>query len=350
MSEINNMNVNRIKQTAIAILLVSIFSGCTSIGALDEIVEDNSQKYQKATVLPPLDVPPDLSTSRINDEFADKDDGSNYTEYANSADNPLAAKYNVAPSTKPALTGEGTARHLIVYGQSDDLWQRMIAFWGSNEIAVNRQDQTIGLMDTNPDADGYAYRTRVEAGDVPNTFKMYISAASFDSDAQKNEGKLRQLADYMGAIQRKERQQQVAVEQQNSPLTVVTNINAVIVDEASDHQALKVDRNFEQVWRGIGRVIDSKYFVVQDRERDKGVYFVQYLDPFVLARTADDSMLGKLAFWQDEMDKTPELFYYIKLVTDEDDTKVIIQDIDQVRTSSPSARRLLRLIQEELVR
>jgi outer membrane protein assembly factor BamC len=350
MSEISNMNVNRIKQTAIAILSVSIFSGCSSIGALDEIVEDNSQKYQKATVLPPLDVPPDLSTSRINDEFAEKDDGSNYTEYANSSDNPLAAKYNVAPSTKPALTGEGTARHLIVYGQSDELWQRMVAFWGSNEIGVNRQDQTIGLMDTNTDADGYAYRTRVEAGDVPNTFKMYISAASFDSDAQKNEAKLRLLADYMGAIQRKERQQQVGVEQQNSPLTVITNINAVIVDEASDHQALKVDRNLEQVWRGIGRVIDSKYFVVQDRERDKGVYFVQYLDPFVLARTADESMLGKLAFWQDEMDKTPELFYYIKLVTDEDDTKVIILDIDQVRTSSPSARRLLRLIQEELVR
>ncbi len=350
MSEINNMNVNRIKQTAVAIVLASIVSGCSSIAALDDIVEDNSQKYQKATVLPPLDVPPDLSASRINDEFADKDDGSNYTEYANSAEDPLAAKYNVAPSTKPALIGEGTLRHLVVYGQSDEIWQRMIAFWGSNEIAVNRQDQTIGLMDTVEDADGYAYRTRVEAGDVPKTFKMYISAANFNADEQKNEGKLRQLADYMGTIQRQERQQQASVQQQNKPLTVITDINAVIVDEASDHQALKVDRNFEQVWRGIGRIIDSKYFVVQDRERDKGVYFVQYLDPFVLAKAGDDSMLSSLAFWQDEMDKTPELFYYIKLITDEDDTKVIIKDIDQVRTSSASARRLLRLIQEELVR
>jgi outer membrane protein assembly factor BamC len=348
MSEINNMNVNRIKQTVIALLLVGIFTGCSSIAALDEIVEDNGQKYQKATVLPPLDVPPGLSTARINDEFAEDDDGTTYTEYTDSADNPLAAKYNVAPSTTPALTGEGTARHLIVYGQADQLWERMIAFWSSKNIAVNRQDQTIGLLDTMEDEDGYAYRTRVEAGDVPNTSKMYISAAGFDSNKQKNEGKLRQLADYMGTIQRNERQQQTAVEQKSGPLAAITQINAVIVDEASDHQALKIDRNFEQVWRGVGRVIDSKYFVVQDRERDKGAYFVQYLDPFVLAKKTDDSMLSSLAFWRDEMDKTPELFYYIKLITDEADTKVIILDIDQVRTSSPSARRLLRLIQDEL--
>jgi outer membrane protein assembly factor BamC len=349
MSEINNMNVNRIKQTLITMLLASLFTGCSSITSLDEIVTDNGQKYQKATVLPPLDVPPDLSSARINDEFADKDDGSNYTEYANSADNPLAAKYNVAPSTKPALTGEGTARHLVVYGQSNELWQRMIAFWGSNDIAVKRQDQSIGLMDTTEDEDGYAYRTRVEAGDVPNTYKMYISAASFDSNTQKNEGKFKQLANYLGAIQREQRQQ-AAVDNKVAPLTQITQMNAVIVDEASDHQALKVDRNFDQIWRGVGRIIDSKYFVVQDRERDKGMYFVQYLDPFVLAKSAEDSFLSKLTFWRDEMDKTPELFYYIKLITEVDDTKVIVLDIDQVRSSSPTARRLLRLLQEELGR
>ena len=137
------MNVNRIKQTAVAIVLASIVSGCSSIAALDDIVEDNSQKYQKATVLPPLDVPPDLSASRINDEFADKDDGSNYTEYANSAEDPLAAKYNVAPSTKPALIGEGTLRHLVVYGQSDEIWQRMIAFWAAMKLLLTAKTKPL---------------------------------------------------------------------------------------------------------------------------------------------------------------------------------------------------------------
>jgi len=343
------MNVNRIKQTAIAMSMVTLFSGCGLVAGLDEVVKDNSQKYQKAETLPPLDIPPDLSTSRINDEFAENDDGSTYSDYAVSAGNPLAEKYNVAPSTKPALTGEGGSRHLIVYGETAVLWQRMLDFWAENDIAIKRQDQTIGLMDTEADADGYAYRTRVEAGDLPNTLEMYLGAASFDSNEQKNEAKLRQLADYMGTKHQADRQQ-VAVQQQAAQPLAVSTINAVIIDEAGDHQALMVDRDYDSMWRSVGRIIDSKYFIVQDRERDHGVYFVQYLDPFLIAKQGDESMLGKLAFWRDEMDTAPEMFFYIKLVADVDETKVIIMDIDQVRTSSPSARRLLRLIQEELAR
>lgn len=346
------MNINRIKQIAIAAFLLTFFSACSSLPALDEVVKDNSQKYQKAETLPPLDIPPDLSTSRINDEFAEKDDGANYSDYAESANDPLAAKYNVAPSTKPALTGEGGSRHLIVYGQSAVLWQRMLGFWAENGMDVKRQDETIGLMDTVADAEGYAYRTRVEAGDLPNTLEMYVGAANFDSNEQKNEEKLRQLADYMG-VQHKADRQQVAGQQQQQQVShtqALTSINAVIIDEASDHQALKVDRDLDTMWRSVGRIVDSKYFIVQDRERDRGVYFVQYLDPFLVAKQGDESMLSKLAFWRGEQDRVPDMFFYIKLLEDVDETKIIILDIDQVRTSVPSAKRLLRLIQEQLAR
>jgi outer membrane protein assembly factor BamC len=345
------MNVNRIKQIVISTFLVTFFSGCSSLPALDEVVKDNSKKYQKAETMPPLDIPPDLSTSRINDEFAEKDDGASYSDYAESANNPLAAKYNVAPSTKPALTGEGGSRHLIVYGQSAVIWQRMLDFWAENGMNVKRQDQTLGLMDTLEDADGYAYRVRVESGDLPNTLEMYIGAANFDSNEQKNETKLRQLAEYMGTKHRADRQQVAAVQQQQaSQPQAFTSINAVIIDEASDHQALMVDRDFDSTWRSVGRIVDSKYFIVQDREHERGVYFVQYLDPFLIAKQPDETLLSKLAFWQDEMDIAPDMFFYIKLVTEIDETKVIILDIDQVRTSLPSAKRLLRLIQEELAR
>jgi outer membrane protein assembly factor BamC len=346
------MNVNRIKQITLATFLVTFFSGCSWLPALDEVVTDSSNKYQKAETLPPLDIPPDLSTSRINDEFAEKDDGASYSDYAESADNPLAAKYNVAPSTKPALTGEGGSRHLIVYGQSAVLWQQMLDFWAENGMNVKRQDETLGLMDTAADADGYAFRTRVDSGDLPNTLEMYIGAANFDSNEQKNEAKLRQLAEYMGTQHRADRQQLAAVQQQQqvSQPQAFASINAVIIDEAGDHQALTIDRDFDTMWRSVGRIVDSKYFIVQDRERDRGVYFVQYLDPFLIAKQGDESMFSKLAFWQSEMDVTPDMFFYIKLVADADETKIIILDIDQVRTSSASAKRLLRLIQEELGR
>ena len=340
------MNFKRIKQIIIVTVLISLFSGCGSIPALDAVVKDNSQKYQKAETLPPLAIPPDLSTSRINDEFAEKNDDTSYSDYAKLASNPLEKKYNVVQSTKPALTGDGSDRHLVVYGQSAILWQRMLEFWAETGIKVKRHDQSLGLMDTVQDAEGYAYRTRVESGGLPNTLKMYISSASFDSNESKNEIQLRNLAEHMGVRHGSDQQTQQQVTQRQP----VSSISAVIIDEASDHQALMIALSLDTAWRNISRVVDSKYFIVQDRQRERGVYFVQYLDPFLIAKHADESLFSKLAFWQDAMDKAPDMFFYIKLVTDLNETKVIILDIDQVRTSSATARRMLRLIQDRLDR
>ena len=340
------MNFKRIKHIIIVTLLASLFSGCGSIPALDAVVKDNSQKYQKAETLPPLAIPPDLSNSRINDEFAEKNDDTSYSDYAELANNPLEAKYNVVPSTKPALRGEASERHLVLHGQSAILWQRMLGFWAESGIKVKRHDQTLGLMDTVEDAEGYAYRVRVESGDLPSTLKMHISSASFDSNELKNEAQLRNLAEYMGAQHRSDQ----STQQQATQRKPVSSISAVIIDEASDHQALMVALDLDTVWRNISRVVDSKYFIIQDRQRERGIYFVQYLDPFLVAKYSDESIFSKLAFWQDAMDKAPDMFFYIKLVTDLNETKVIILDIDQVRTSSSTARRMLRLIQDRLDR
>ena len=340
------MNLKRIKKILIVTLLLSLFSGCGSIPAIDAVVKDNSQKYQKAETLPPLAIPPDLSTSRINDEFAEKNDDVSYSDYADSANNPLEEKYNVVPSTKPALKGDGSERYLVVYGQSAMLWQRILEFWAETGIKVKRHDQTLGLMDTVQDAEGYAYRARVEPGGLSNTLKVYISSANFDSNESKNETQLRNLAEYMGAKHRSDQQTQQLVTQR----LPASSISAVIIDEASDHQALMLALNLDTAWRKISRVLDSKYFIVQDRQRERGIYFVQYLDPFLIAKHGDESFFSKLAFWQDAMDKVPDMFFYIKIVTDLNETKVIILDIDQVRTSSSTARRMLRLIQDRLDR
>ena len=65
------MKLLRLKPISLAILLATV-TGCNSLPALDEVVPDNTQKYRKAETMPPLDVPPDLSTSRINDDIAGK--------------------------------------------------------------------------------------------------------------------------------------------------------------------------------------------------------------------------------------------------------------------------------------
>jgi outer membrane protein assembly factor BamC len=110
---------------------------------------------------------------------------------------------------------------------------------------------------------------------------------------------------------------------------------------------LFIEQDFVDVWRRVGRILDNKGFTVEDRDRSRGLYFIRYLDPFTLAEQ-EEGILSKLAFWRDDAEKAPEEYYYIKLISDAKDTKMIILDAEETRTSSDTARRLLGLMQEQL--
>lgn len=334
------------KTISAAVLSAIMLSGCGAFSSLDQVVPDNSKKYRKAETMPPLDVPPDLSTDRINDEIAGNQKGSaTYSEFEEAATNPLASKYNIAPEVKPSLAGEGTKRHLIIPGDREVTWQRLLDFWSDKGIAVKRKDLRIGLMDTEAASDGYAYRLRMERGDTSKIAKVYVGAAGFEGNAQKNEAMLRQIADYLGGLYQQDKVEKQEFEK--SQPQVVT-VNAVLIDEENGHQALLIDQDFSDVWKRTGRVLDSKGFSVEDQDRSRGIYFVHYLDPFNEADKEEEGILSKLAFWRDDEEKAPHEYYYIKLISDAEKTKMIILDTEETRTSSDTAKRLLSLMQEQL--
>jgi len=340
------MKLLRLKPLSLAIMLVTV-SGCNSLPALDEVVPDNTKEYRRAETMPPLDVPPDLSTSRINDDIAGNASSSaTYSEFEEAANNPLITKYNITPETKPTLTGEGKDRHLIVPGDREQTWQRILDFWAQKDVEVSRQDIRIGLMDTvSVDGENYAYRVRMERGETSKQQAIYLGAAGFDADAQKDEAMLRQLANYLGVLHQ---EQQAKVEAQKQSQPQAQTVNVMLLDEADGQQALLVEQDFIDVWGRVGRVLDSKGFAVEDRDRSRGHYFVHYIDPFNEAEKEEEGLLSSLAFWRDDAEKSPGEYYYIKLISDAEKTKIIILDSEEVRTSSPTAKRLLGLMQEQL--
>ncbi|NOQ81875.1 MAG: outer membrane protein assembly factor BamC [Methylophaga sp.] len=335
------------KYTSLAALLVVVLTGCGSLPAIDEVVPDNTKKYRKAETMPPLDVPPDLSTARINDDLAgNQQSTATYSEFKEAENNPLASKYNITPDTKPALSGEGATRHLIVPGDRDITWQNLLDFWAQKGIEIKRKDQRIGLMDTVTGSDDYAYRIRMERGEITKQALVYVGAAGFEANAQKNEAMLRQVADFLGGLH-KEVQAEIKAKQETEPQ--LATVNATLIDETGGHQSLFVEQDFSQVWRRVGRILDSKGFAVEDRDRARGVYFVHYIDPFNEAEQDEEGILSKLAFWKDDAETSPEEYYYIKLISDAENTKVIVLDAEETRSSSDTAKRLLSLLQEQLV-
>lgn len=340
------MKVIRFKYISLTVLIATALSGCGAFTSLDEVIPDNTKKYRKADTMPPLDVPPDLSTIRINDDIVGNQDGTaTYSEYEEAANNPLASKYNILPDTKPSLSGEGAKRHLVVPGDREVTWNRTLDFWAQNNIEIKRKDIRIGLMDTGVTTNDYAYRLRLDRGDTSKSSSIYISAAAGDENLQKNEAMLRQLADFLGVLYQQEKAKIEALkESQPETATVKTQL----IDEAGSQKALLVEQDFSSVWRRVGRVLDSKGFAVEDRDRSRGAYFVRYLDPLNQAQEQESSILSTLAFWKDDVEKSPEEFYYIKLISDADKTKIVILDAEEVRISTDTAQRLLTLMQEQL--
>jgi len=341
------MNAKFFKQTSLVVMMTAVLSGCGAFSTLDEVVPDNTQKYRKAETMPPLDVPPDLSTVRINDDISGTTDSTaTYSEFEEAATNPLAAKYNVTPDIKPSLSGEGRNRHLVVPGEREVTWQRVQEFWASKNIEIARIDGRIGLMDTVADSDDYAYRVRMERGDTSKMSEIFLSATDeTQSNAQKDEAMLRQLAEYLGALHQED---SARLETQRPAPAPEETAQVFMMDDDNGMQSLVVEQDYQTVWRRVGRVLDSKGFAVEDRDRSRGFYFVRYIDPFTELEQEEEGVLDKLAFWRDDEDVNPQEYYYIKILSEASDSRIMVLDAEEVRTSSDTAKRLLNLIQEQL--
>jgi outer membrane protein assembly factor BamC len=336
------MNFTRLKIVSLAVLLAFTGAGCN---AIDQIVPDNTTEYRRAETMPPLDIPPDLSTEQINDEVAGdrQKNAATYSEYEEAANNPLASKYGVTPETKPSLSGEGENRHLVIPTEREETWQRLLDFWEQKSVEIKRKDLRIGLMDTDVGSDDYAYRLRVERGDTSKITLVYVGGTGAENNPQKNEAMLRQIADFLGALYQED-QQEIAEIEASQPQ--VASVKTALLDDAEGQQTLVVEQDYADVWNRVDRILDSKGFNVEDRDRSRGVYLVQYIDPF--NKPEEEGWMDGVAFWRDDVEQSPEEYYYIKLISDAENTNIVILDAEEVRTSSDTARRLLALMQEQL--
>jgi len=342
------MNYTHFKITSFSLLLILGLNACSILPSLDEVVPDNTKKYRQAETMPELEIPPELSAVAINDDVV----GNNakgtvtYSEFEEAKVNPLASKYNITPETKPALSGENTTRHLIIPASREQAWQQVLAFWNLEGVDVERQDERIGLMDTGSGAADYAYRVRIERGDTLKQSLIYIGSVRADNNGQKNEAMLRRIADYLGGLHQEE---QAEIKEQQKYQPQEGSIKSSLVDNGSG-QSIIVEQDFADTWGHVGRILDGKGFAVDSRDRSRGTYFVHYIDPETIGKQEGEGMLSKLAFWRDDAEKSPEEYYYIKLISDAANTKIVMLNAEGDRANAPTANRLLILLQEQLIK
>jgi len=108
-------------------------------------------------------------------------------------------------------------------------------------------------------------------------------------------------------------------------------------------ELLEVFEPFDRVWRRVGLALDRVGFTVEDRDRQKGIYFVRYADP---ESDKDDRSL--LAKWFTSDPKVKAQQYRVQISQGGTTSQVNVLNKDGAADSSKTAQRILALLHEQL--
>ena len=151
--------------------------------------------------------------------------------------------------------------------------------------------------------------------------------------------------------------------------------------EKDGFSMLVLNDPFDRAWRRVGLALDRIGFLVEDRDRSKGLFFVRYTDieadhdqpqeekgwldklafwndddeqpkakPAPSPKKKDDSgLVDKLKFWESDKEKAAAEAQYLVLISRGGDTSAAtVVDKDGKRDNSPTANRILALLYEQL--
>ena len=132
---------------------------------LSSIVQGKKVEYKTAGKLPPLEVPPDLTTPQADDRYAIPETKAaagtaTYSEYSRErapGTTPGPAAQTVQPSALTALLPSpdkvrleraGSERWLVVKAPPEQVWPELKAFLESAGFQLKVQDQATGIIET----------------------------------------------------------------------------------------------------------------------------------------------------------------------------------------------------------
>ena len=366
----------------------------TTQDLLDPVLPNKGAVYKSESALPPLEVPPDLSSATLNDSMLVPSLGSGgatYSAYANGNDQLSSVR---ASGVLPVVSGvsvkrAGDERWLVVDRTPSLVWPKMRDFWLKQGFLIEMEDPSIGIMETDwaekrvtfneggirnllnklssalyGVATRDKFRTRLERSTVPGSTEIYISHRGAE---EVSTGRVTRAQDDTGTEETRVWQPrpsdpELEAEMLNR-LMITFGVNeqaagtmvsqaqsrpprAHMVRDGEGVTTLALQDNFSRAWRRTGLALDRVGFTVEDRDRSRGLYYVRYVDPDKVSKK-DSGFFSSFAFWGDE-DQSDVNEYLISLVGSQSTTQVVILDTQGKRENSETADRILSLLHEQL--
>ncbi|MDH4325610.1 MAG: outer membrane protein assembly factor BamC [Betaproteobacteria bacterium] len=373
------------RRLAAAAAALALLAACSSTeGLLDGA---SRIEYKSAQKLPPLDVPPDLTAPARDDRYQVPDSARAATTLSGYQAGRTQQARPGTTSLLPSIDGmrverAGDQRWLVVNEAPDKLWPVVKSFWQENGFLIAREMPEAGVVETEwaenrakiPDSwvrrtlgsileslhstgERDKYRARLEPAPGGGT-EIYIShrglAEVFVSedrtqtawqprppDPELEAEFLRRLMVRLGAPEGEARTRVANAQPAAQRATLKKGLDGA--------ELLEVLEPFDRAWRRVGLALDRVGFTVEDRDRQKGVYFVRYADPQAdLAGKKDEGLLSRLAFWRDDTPRIKAEQYRVSVTSADAASRVQVLDKDGAAESSSTASRILALLHEQL--
>ena len=374
---------------------VALASGCS--GTLGDefgrVGADRQPSYKSSRSAPPLEIPPDLSSSAIRDTLAIPGVGATYSQHASGERRAgTQSATGLLPEVENArIERSGDQRWLVISMAPVEAWPRLRDFWIDQGFAVETEEPDIGVMETdwaavetplpagglkrltnllNKGLYGVAvrdrYRTRIERGAQAGTTEVYISHRGAEQthiggDAppgqQDDVGKVvwqpRPSDPGLEAMMLSRLMLFLGVDEQRANAAVAEGAaaepRARLVSEDGGIPSIALDEGFSRAWRRTGTALDRAGFTVDDRDRSRGLYFVQYASRGDGAQTRKSGWLSRLKFWEDAEADEGAGAYLVRVVGETDATSsIVVLDEEGTPQGTPTARRILTVLHEQL--
>lgn len=418
-----------LNQTLVATLLALSVAGCDSIPFVD-----NTPDYKSAGRSRPLEVPPDLTSASASDTYSVPGGSTTYSSYSQSQAEQGEAQEKILPNPDNVrLERAGSQRWLVVDAPAEKIWPVIREFWAELGFAVRVENPQTGVMETEwvdpssltKDEKGnyldkfqgwldklnslqtrQKFRTRIDRGVEKGTTEIYLSHRSISDsvddgkervltsvgtveqgyklDKRTKQDEVRADAEDIDAELLRRLMVRLGVEEKSSRkvMAAVSNeVRATLSKNSDNSLSIGLKDPFDRAWRRVGLALDRVGFVVEDRDRSSGIFFVRYSDVGIDdAPKKEEGLLDKLKFWGDDdkkpkeedipepkkksdegvIDKLkfwevkdkdkapPERQYRVKVVADDNGSTVLVTDKAGQRNTSTTANRIISLLYEQL--
>ncbi|CAB3789680.1 Outer membrane protein assembly factor BamC [Paraburkholderia caffeinitolerans] len=365
---------------AVLALALGSLAGCES---LNDMFASDRVNYKDTPSAPALAVPQDLSTVPSDQKYVAPPPsvtlGGAAQRTVTSAGNATLGVPNAQDPLGMHVERDGDRRWLVIDGRTpDDVWPQLQEFWTDNGFTLTTDSPATGIMTTDwaenraniPDdwfrrTIGRVVDFAYSSGTRDKFRTLVTRGANGQTDISITHSAMEEVLTGQDKTSSRwvERPRDPALEaaflakvmqkfglndaQSKQLLTDARPSTAAAkVASGTDGTTLDLPEAFETAWLRVGLALDRTNFTVDNRDREKGIYYVRYADS--MQELKGDGLFGKMFYNPKKAAKNQGPEYMISVRSIGNSTQVAVLSANGQVDTSTDAQRIVTALHSQL--